>query len=345
MRRRGLIHNTSVRTLFGESSKEVASGSGWDDHNGPDPEEVRRLWDEWLVNEWGPQQPVPIANATWADFERARARASRETPNSRELLARENRQLRLRSGWDWLSTEVSDEDLIGSGWLSTEDLPRGVDDRGLSVDEELAAAAVKLEDDVQQDVSVQRENVDDEQWDPVEINLWLDDYIDFCEVVRGCASRRDILGQPVAYCTRMRPCVRCRYHVGAALPHPQYWMDILDDEIDEFILLRVAQRMRRDKAIERSGVRRRHWPATVSPRSRSPTLGEGGLLHLPHAFSADTIRLRRCDVTAPPSPVASEPPSAAPSPPASPSLSSWESSSVCRLCAARRSDADPVRLG
>lgn len=274
-------HTTSPPSSSGELSKHVASGSGWEGTDYPDPEEVRRSWDEALAKKCSPQP----------------------TPKSREELARENRQARLCSGWASLSTLLSNEELAGSGWLSSEDIPRGVDDRGLTVEGGLAAAAVKQEEDV----SVKQEDIDDEQWDPVGINLWLDNYLDFCEVVRVCATGRDIFHQPIANCTRLRPCVRCKYHVGATLPSPQYWASLPEDEISEFIVMRVAQRMRRDAAIRRSRLRP-VWPAPVSPRSRSPPLGERVLAeHLPRAFSPDASRRCRLDVTAAASLATSEP--------------------------------------
>lgn len=187
-----------------------------------------------------------------------------------------------------------EEHLIGSGWLSSElpnyphldtwgrlpepqaDQPQSEDDVG-----EFPPAFVGEPDNRAHPAWTWGGLPSPEQ----SLAAWREEYIDFCEVVRGCAARRSSLDLPVVLCERRSPCVLCRHHPGASVPRREYWTDLPESEIEERIAEREAERSLRDEAIERvRGRLSRHereklhgWRVARSSPSRSPVTQGGDI--------------------------------------------------------------------
>lgn len=167
-----------------------------------------------------------------------------------------------------------EETIIGSGWLSHE-LPNYPTLRWSggpygTWDEHENDAASEL---VIGPPTFNDEPIDAQTYPPHRLEAWREDYLDFCEIVRDCAPRRQRLGlPPVDRCSRWAPCGKCRYHPGALLPSAEYWRDLDEGEIDRLIRQREDERNLRDETILRARARRRarldwNWPRT---RSQSP---------------------------------------------------------------------------
>lgn len=160
-----------------------------------------------------------------------------------------------------------EETIIGSGWLSHE-LPNYPQHKWFS-------GTAGTWDDDGSNVPLPLFPTHDDQppaggYPPHVLERWREDYLDFCELVRNCACRRQTLGLPaVDHCSRWDPCGRCRYHPGALLPSPAYWRDLEEVEIDRLIKQREDERQLRDDTILRARARRRAAIDWYQPRSRS----------------------------------------------------------------------------
>ncbi|KZV81379.1 hypothetical protein EXIGLDRAFT_779783 [Exidia glandulosa HHB12029] len=109
------------------------------------------------------------------------------------------------------TSNLENDDLYGSGWLSTEvDLGRWQDPAWDKLELVLDVNPPPSLPLLIHNLSFARIMTTDER-----LAAW-ETYIDFCQIVGACASRCDMLNLPTVTCNRLRPCVRCRLSGSAA---------------------------------------------------------------------------------------------------------------------------------
>ncbi|KZV91463.1 hypothetical protein EXIGLDRAFT_769902 [Exidia glandulosa HHB12029] len=188
---------------------------------------------------WGPSgDQLPGLDPSWYTTRPERPEEWGLVPDMRRGYDPLPRYLPLRT------SDLENDDLYGSGWLSTElELASG---HGPAWDKLELALDVNPPPSLPpliQDLSFARIMTMQERLDAWET------YIDFCQIVGACASRRVMLNLPAVTCNRLRPCMRCRLSAGAAPGIRALYEPAAQRDLDYAMQKRCEALLRRDAVI------------------------------------------------------------------------------------------------